>query len=227
MFVISSALLTLRKIVNCESGRNMKNERRTRKTIARRAFLEAATALLLTAGHTPKAVSSPTKLSSSGRSTKALPRTTSRPNVIFILADDLGWGDLSCYGRPDYRTPNLDALARQGTRFTNAYSASCVCTPTRVAFHTGRYPARLPIGLEEPLRGNNDRVGLEPDHPTLASLLRQNGYDTALVGKWHLGFRPEWGPNAHGFDEFFGILRGAGDYFLHRTGFGKPTYMKT
>jgi arylsulfatase A-like enzyme len=145
-----------------------------------------------------------------------------RPNVVFILADDLGWGDLSCYGRPDYRTPNLDLLASQGTRFTDAYSASALCTPTRCGFVTGRYPPRLQIGLQEPLPSSNDRVGLDPGHPTIASLLKASGYDTALFGKWHLGFRPEWGPNAHGFDEFFGILAGAGDYFLHKTGPGKP-----
>ena len=145
-----------------------------------------------------------------------------RPNVIFILADDLGWGDLSCYGRPDYRTPNLDLLASQGTKFTDAYSASAVCTPTRVGFVTGRYPARLQIGLIEPLPANNRDVGLDPGHPTIASLVKTTGYDTALIGKWHLGFRPEWGPNAHGFDEFFGILAGAGDYHLHKTGLGKP-----
>src|SRR6187455_1982464 len=73
------------------------------------------------------------------------------PNILFILADDMGWGDLSCYGRPDYQTPNLDKLAAQGMRLTNAYSAAPVCTPTRVGFHTGRYPARLPVGLEEPI----------------------------------------------------------------------------
>src|SRR6185503_18350085 len=146
----------------------------------------------------------------------------SRPNVAFILADDLGWGDLSCYGRPDYRTPHLDSLAAQGTRFTDAYSASAVCTPTRCGYITGRYPARFRIGLEEPLIGTNHNVGLEPGQPTIASLLRQSGYETALFGKWHLGFRPEWGPNAHGFDEFFGILAGAGDYFLHKNGFGEP-----
>jgi len=134
----------------------------------------------------------------------------------------MGWGDLSCYGRPDYRTPNIDLLASQGTKFTNAYSASAVCTPTRCGFVTGRYPARLKIGLAEPLRLNNDLVGLDPGHPTIASLLKQSGYDTALIGKWHLGFRPEWGPNAHGFDEFFGILAGAGDYFLHKNGLGQP-----
>ena len=145
-----------------------------------------------------------------------------RPNFIFILADDLGWGDLSCYGRPDYRTPNLDRLASQGVKFTNAYSASAVCTPTRCAFFTGRYPARLKIGLVEPLATTNHLVGLDPDHPTVASLLKASGYHTALIGKWHLGFRPEWGPNAHGFDEFFGVLAGAADYHLHKDGLGHP-----
>lgn len=148
--------------------------------------------------------------------------TNSRPNIIFILADDLGWGDLSCYGRPDYRTPHIDRLALQGTRFTDAYSASAVCTPTRCGYITGRYPARYRIGLAEPLPATNVDVGLEPGQPTIASLLKQSGYDTALIGKWHLGFRPEWGPNAHGFDEFFGILAGAGDYFLHKNGLGQP-----
>jgi len=147
---------------------------------------------------------------------------SSRPNILFILADDMGWGDLSCYGRPDYRTPNLDLLAAQGVRFTDAYSASAVCTPTRCAFITGRYPARSKIGLIEPLPANNHRVGLEPGNPTIASLLKANGYKTALIGKWHLGFRPEWGPNAHGFDEFFGILSGAADYHLHKNGLGEP-----
>jgi len=147
---------------------------------------------------------------------------TARPNVIFILADDLGWGDLSCYGRPDYRTPNIDLLAFQGTKFTDAYSASALCTPTRCGFITGRYPARLKIGLTEPLPATNNLVGLDPGHPTIASLLKQSGYDTALIGKWHLGFRPEWGPNVHGFDEFFGVLAGAADYFLHKNGLGQP-----
>jgi len=147
---------------------------------------------------------------------------SSRPNIIFILADDLGWGDLSCYGRPDYKTPNLDRLAAEGVKFTDAYSGSAVCTPTRCAFITGRYPGRLKIGLIEPLPANNLSVGLDPEHPTIASLLKNSGYDTALVGKWHLGFRPEWGPNAHGFDEFFGILSGAADYHLHKTGLGLP-----
>ena len=139
---------------------------------------------------------------------------TSRPNLLFILADDLGYGDLSCYGRPDYQTPVLDGLARAGLRFTSAYAAAPVCTPTRCALVTGRYPQRLAVGLAEPLQPSVDRdVGLPPEHPTLASLLKDNGYDTSLVGKWHLGWKPEFGPNRHGFDEFFGILSGAVDYF--------------
>jgi arylsulfatase A-like enzyme len=152
----------------------------------------------------------------------ANPPPERRPNFIFILADDLGWGDLSCYGRPDYQTPNLDRLASQGLRFTNAYSASAICTPTRCAFFTGRYPAREKIGLVEPLPATNHVVGLAPGHPTVASLLKGSGYSTALIGKWHLGFRPEWGPNAHGFDEFFGVLAGAADYHLHKNGLGQP-----
>ena len=140
-----------------------------------------------------------------------------RPNVLFILADDLGYGDLSCYGRPDYQTPVLDKLARQGLRFTSAYAAAPVCTPTRCAYITGRYPQRLPVGLTEPLTASSPPdLGLPPDHPTIASLLKGNGYDTSLVGKWHLGWKPEFGPNRHGFDEFFGVLSGAVDYFTHR-----------
>ena len=159
---------------------------------------------------------------SNPNSVSTIKSKSSRPNVIFILADDLGWGDLSCYGRPDYRTANLDLLAAQGVKFTDAYSASAVCTPTRCGFITGRYPARLKIGLVEPLPATNHSVGLDPKHPTVASLLKNSGYDTALIGKWHLGFRPEWGPNAHGFDEFFGVLAGAADYHLHKDGLGHP-----
>src|SRR5215216_1833751 len=140
-----------------------------------------------------------------------------RPNVLFILADDLGYGDLSCYGRPDYRTPVLDRLASRGLKFLSAYAAAPVCTPTRCAFHTGRYPQRLAVGLEEPLqRSSGTDIGLPPAHPTVASLLKKNGYDTALIGKWHLGWKPEFGPNQHGYDEFFGILSGAADYYTHK-----------
>ncbi|MBC7972352.1 MAG: sulfatase-like hydrolase/transferase, partial [Verrucomicrobia bacterium] len=145
-------------------------------------------------------------------------------NVLFILTDDLGYGDLSLYGQTAYQTPNLDQLAQEGTRFTNAYSAQTVCTPTRVAFFTGRYPARTPVGLQEPLafiRDINDRVGLPAEQPTIASLLKQNGYDTALVGKWHGGYPPTYGPWQNGFDEFFGLLSGGIDYFRHVDGNGE------
>jgi arylsulfatase A-like enzyme len=140
-----------------------------------------------------------------------------RPNLLFILADDLGYGDLSCYGRPDYKTPVLDGLAAQGLKFTSAYAAAAVCTPTRCAFATGRYPQRLEVGLREPLKDPQSEIeiGLPPNHPTVASRLKAAGYATALIGKWHLGWKPEFGPNRHGYDEFFGILSGAADYFTH------------
>ncbi len=137
----------------------------------------------------------------------------SRPNIIFIMADDLGWADLSCYGREDYETPAIDELAAGGIRFTHAYANSAVCTATRVALMTGRYQYRIPIGLEEPLQGRD--IGLPPEHPTIASLLRDNGYRTALVGKWHLGDLPKYCPLKSGYDIFWGIRGGGVDYFTH------------
>ncbi len=142
-----------------------------------------------------------------------------RPNILFILADDLGYGDLSCYGRPDYKTPVLDDFAREGMKFMSAYAAAPLCTPTRCAFITGRYPQRLAVGLEEPLKPTSS-VGLPPDQPTVASMLKSARYHTALIGKWHLGRAPEFGPNRHGFDEFFGVLNGTIDYFTHTGGGG-------
>jgi arylsulfatase A-like enzyme len=150
------------------------------------------------------------------------PPPAERPNILFILADDLGYGDLSCFGRPDYRTPTIDGLSQDGLRFTCNYTAGAVCTPTRVALMTGRYPARLPIGLAEPLAYGDTTVGLPPDHPTVASRLKAAGYETALVGKWHMGYLPENGPLQHGFDEFFGFLSGGVDYFTHQEPGGKP-----
>src|ERR1700730_8001411 len=112
-------------------------------------------------------------------------RASSPPNVVFIMADDLGYADVSCYGRPDLSTPNIDRLAARGVRFQQAYANSAVCSATRTALITGRYQYRLPIGLEEPLVIGRD-VGLPPEHPTLPSLLKKAGYGTTLVGKWHL-----------------------------------------
>jgi len=106
-------------------------------------------------------------------------------------------------------------LASQGVRFTHAYANSAVCTATRVALITGRYQYRLPIGLQEPL--GMDDVGLPPEHPTIASLLRRAGYATALIGKWHLGSLPNYGPLKSGYDEFWGIRSGGVDYFTHKS----------
>ena len=132
----------------------------------------------------------------------------------------MGYGDLSGYGRKDYTTPNLDKLASQGVKFVNAYSAGPVCTPTRTAFVTGRYPARTPVGLKEPLikSKKDSAVGLTNEYPSVASLMKAAGYETALIGKWHLGFLPEHNPTKNGFDYFFGILSGAADYISHKSG---------
>src|SRR3954463_6936806 len=112
------------------------------------------------------------------------------PNIVFIMADDLGYADVSCYGRPDLKTPNIDRIAAKGVRFLQGYANSAVCSATRTALITGRYQYRLRLGLEEPLGGNNRDIGLPPEHPTLPSLLKAKGYGTTLIGKWHLGFLP-------------------------------------
>jgi len=139
------------------------------------------------------------------------------PNILFILADDLGYADVSCYGRPDFKTPNIDGLAVRGTRFLQAYANSAVCTASRTALITGRYQYRLRLGLEEPLAGNPD-VGLPPEHPTLPSLLKKVGYSSTLIGKWHLGELPKFGPLQSGYDHFYGFRGGAVDYFSHAFG---------
>lgn len=145
-----------------------------------------------------------------------------RPNIIYIMADDLGYGDLSSYGRKDYSTPNLDKLASQGVRFVNAYAGGPMCTPTRTSFLTGRYPARTPVGLFEPLTPRDSLFGLSPDYPSIATLMKKSGYTTHLVGKWHLGFLPEMSPMKNGFDEFFGFKTGAVDYISHTNPSGHP-----
>jgi arylsulfatase A-like enzyme len=139
-----------------------------------------------------------------------------RPNIVYIMADDLGYADLSSYGRRNYSTPNLDKLASEGTRFTQAYAAAPVCTPTRVGLMTGQYPARHQPGLWEPLRGASKGIGLDPSLATLPRRLHDAGYHTALIGKWHLGRSPEFWPNQHGFEHWYSILSGGADYALHR-----------
>lgn len=150
----------------------------------------------------------------------ALPRAATagtsarRPNILFIMADDLGYADVSCYGRQEYQTPHIDRLAREGVRLTQAYANSPVCSATRTALITGQYQYRLRVGLEEPLLPNS-RYGLPPAVPTLPSILRKAGYRTSLVGKWHLGELPDYGPSQSGYDDFWGIRGGGVDYFTH------------
>lgn len=145
-----------------------------------------------------------------------------QPNIIFIVADDLGFADLGCYGGREASfgavSPVLDGLASNGLLFTQGYSNSPVCSPTRFALMTGRYQYRLRGAAEEPIRSDargSDKLGLPPSIPTLPSLLRGAGYRTALVGKWHLGYPPHFGPLQSGYDEFYGALSGGLDYFTH------------
>ena len=172
------------------------------KSISRRQFLTTAAV-------------APVALGSLANAQRSAP-----PNIVFMLADDLGYADLSCYGRPDFTTPNCDKLAREGMRFLQAYANSAVCSATRTALITGRYQYRLACGLEEPLASPARHAGLPPEHPTLPSLLKRAGYTTALIGKWHLGWLPDFGPLKSGYDHFWGFRGGALDYYTHKPGVG-------
>ncbi len=136
------------------------------------------------------------------------------PNVVLILVDDMGWADLGCYGSKDIRTPHVDRLADQGVRLTHFYSNGPVCTPTRAALMTGRWQQR--VGLEWAIYPGQKEPGLPTAETSLARMLKDAGYRTALHGKWHLGYRKEFGPNAHGFDEFSGLLSGNVDHYSHK-----------
>ena len=164
------------------------------------------------------------------RKTRGRPEAAARqPNIVFILADDLGYADLGCYGGRDADfgpvSPRLDRMAAQGLQLLDAYANSPVCSPTRFALMTGRYQYRLRGAAEEPLTRRSGRnpelIGLPPEHPTLPSRLREAGYRTALVGKWHLGYPPHFGPLRSGYDEFFGPISGAVDYFSYLSFEGK------
>ncbi len=151
----------------------------------------------------------------------------SKPNIIFIVADDLGYADLGCYGGRDASfgkvSPVLDSLAANGLRFTDGYSNSPVCSPTRFAMISARYQYRFRGAAEEPINSasrGSETLGLPIAHPTLPSLLRESGYSTALFGKWHLGYPPSFGPLKSGYDEFFGPMSGGVDYFTHCNGRG-------
>ena len=141
----------------------------------------------------------------------------SPPNVVLIVTDDLGYGDLGVYGAPDVRTANIDRLAGEGVRLTDFYASGATCTPTRAALTTGRYQQRY---LLERALGSGVDTGLPVEGRSLPQLLKNNGYATALVGKWHLGYRPAFSANAHGFDYFFGFKSGYIDYYQHTGGDG-------
>jgi arylsulfatase A-like enzyme len=146
--------------------------------------------------------------------------TASRPNVILIMTDDMGYADLGSYGGRDIRTPNIDRLARDGVRLTDAYANGVLCSPTRAALISGRYPQRNAI---ETALGPEGTRGLAVSGMSLPQLLKNGGYQTALVGKWHLGGTvtgeaKNGGPRAHGFDYFFGLMGSHVDYWHHNRG---------
>jgi arylsulfatase A-like enzyme len=143
----------------------------------------------------------------------SLSASVGRPNVIIILADDLGCGDISLYDGW-IRTPHLDQMAKEGVWFNDFHSNGSVCSPTRAALLTGLYQQRL--GIVDVIAGHLDTPGLEATELTIPRLMKQVGYRTALFGKWHLGSEPQYNPIHHGFDEFIGFLPGGCDYLVHR-----------
>ena len=161
-----------------------------------------------------------TLLAICGLAHSATGASAEKPNILFILADDLGYGDLGCYGCEDIRTPNLDHLAAEGVRFTDFYANGAVCTPTRIAFLTGRYQQR--IGVDNALYYQEMGRGLPVNGETIADGLRSAGYSTGLIGKWHVGYDPERQPLQQGFDSFFGLLGGNHHYFEHMDRIGVP-----
>ena len=137
----------------------------------------------------------------------------SKPNFIIFLTDDQGYGDLSCMGATDFSTPNLDQMAESGVRFTDWYSNSPVCSPSRASLLTGRYPGNA--GVRAILDGHRTATGLPTEVPTIASALKKSGYYTAMSGKWHLGLAEGSRPHDHGFTDWFGFMAGCIDYYSH------------
>jgi len=146
-----------------------------------------------------------------------------KPNVVVLFADDMGYGGLGCFGSSDIATPNIDRMAAEGTRFTDFYCSSPVCTPSRSSLLTGTYAAR--IGLASGVLFPNARIGLSPGEITIAKLLKGQGYATACIGKWHLGDAPEFSPATHGFDSYFGLPY-SNDMRIQRDGKSGPPLMR-
>lgn len=150
--------------------------------------------------------------------TNATAGELAQPDILFIMADDLGFADLGRTGSRNARTPNIDQLADEGVFLHNGYANAAICSPTRVALLTGRYQGHFEFGLAEPHGPSSRSHGVPHEQATVASRLRDLGYSTALIGKWHLGSPPEHGPLQHGYDHFFGIPKGVADYFRHKAG---------
>jgi arylsulfatase A-like enzyme len=143
----------------------------------------------------------------------ALAQRNGKPNVVVILADDLGWQGLSSYGCTDIQTPNIDRIGKEGARFTNAYVSCPVCSPTRAGLMTGRYQQRFGHEFNPgPAALADEKFGLPLSETTIADRLKALGYATGIVGKWHLGYQPQYHPQKRGFDEFYGFLGGAHSY---------------
>lgn len=141
---------------------------------------------------------------------------SARPNIVFIMADDLGYGDLGCYGNERVQTPHIDALAQNGIRFTDFHSSGPMCTPTRAATLTGCYQQRFGEKFDGAISGVRDyHSGLPHDAVTIAEILKETGYVTGCFGKWHLGYTPPFFPTTQGFDVFYGLGSGDGDFFSH------------
>lgn len=169
-------------------------------------------------------------LTGAGAVARGTPR---RPNIILLVADDLGSADLSSYGAADIRTPHIDSIGRAGLRFSQCYANAPECTPTRTALLTGRYQQRVgglecAIGVGDVGRydeavwlAKRGQLGLPAAEVTLPQILRRQGYTTGCFGKWHLGYRPQFWPSRHGFQRWFGILGGNADYFTHREDDGR------
>ncbi len=138
-----------------------------------------------------------------------------RPNFILIMADDLGYGGIGCFGNTEINTPNLDQMASEGIRLTNYYANSTVCTPTRAAMLTGCYQQRSGMEGVIYVRPPSRNLGMSPEEVTLAEILQANGYATGIMGKWHLGYQQQFFPTEQGFDEFYGYVSGNIDFHSH------------
>jgi len=147
-------------------------------------------------------------------------KTANQPNIILIMADDLGYGDIGCYGSDYIQTPMLDKMAFEGIKFTDYHSNGAVCTPTRAALLTGNYQQRS--GLEGVIYVQEGKriYGISPTEKTMPEIFKDAGYKTGMFGKWHLGYTKEYNPSNHGFDEFYGYVSGNVDYISHRDGIG-------